>query len=425
MMTFYNRGRRAVKDAPRRLWTPLVEFAPGNSVGDGEDQPAVYSSASDLDAGLGVNRTPLTWPVLGAVYAVTLGLSSTTPGFSANGQIQIAVAEPATLVSLPGAASDASATFTGDGYVTQYLSSPVDAFYLDKFGGWLTDYLTVDAGTDTNNRTTRADTGYPAAILDPDPTVGQAFQASGTIDVRMRCRRSDWASSTNLATVFNLNGNFGLGFYLPSGGTTYQATIRMERSDLWPTLSQSNRVMTGPLSDLGLVNGEWTWIRMTYDPSNGVRIWTSTSGTSWTLRATFPLTSAPFDPNDRPVSGAFGGTFKLGSSDRSPGRGLDGDFSDAEFYVNDTLRQTLDLSAMTSSTALTWTPAVGGEWDRETQTPNGYYPVVTGATKPPTIRVHCDLDAPCPVQRFRLIVDAIVGVATVDSITLHMRDDWI
>lgn len=397
---------------------PTQTFTPGTVV----PPTAIYGTSPDLnDDSLGTDDTPTGWPTGAKIAAVEWELT-VTDELRGDGAIAVGLTKPGERDQYDGATSQAGGTFSGaDGVVEQFGGDPFDLFFLNKWGSWRTDYLTVDAGTDTNNRTTQADTGYPAAILDPDPTVGQAFQATGTIDVRMRCRRSDWASSTNLATVFNLNGNFGLGFYLPAGGTTYQATIRMERSDLWPTVSQNNRNMTGPLSDLGLVNGEWTWIRMTYDPSNGVRIWTSTSGTSWTLRATFPLASPPFNPNDRPGSGAFGGTFNLGSSDNSPGRGLDGDFSDAEFYVNDTLRQTLDLSAMTSSTAATWTPAVGGEWDRETQTPNGYYPVATGATEPATIRVRCDLDTPTPASNVRLVVydAASDGEITVDEILIE------
>ena len=138
---------------------PTSIFTPGSVVPQGADGCVVYSNSPDLDLTFGTDDTPTGWPSLGCkITAVEVELTVTSQ-FTANGQVQVVVTLPNALAPLPGAVSDASGTWSGwDGGTGQYRSSTADAYYLDKFGGWVTDYITWGSGGATGTWLTSTST---------------------------------------------------------------------------------------------------------------------------------------------------------------------------------------------------------------------------------------------------------------------------
>jgi hypothetical protein len=366
-----------------------VTFTPGNTVGASHDQPAVYSSSASLDTGFGTNRTPAGWPATGAlIKAVEIELTVTSQ-FTADGEVQVAVADPASLNPLTGATSDASGTWTGwDGGVGTYRTSSIDAYYLDKFGGWRTDYLTWSGSSATSNGVS---TGNAVALQVTE------------IDLRARVRCADWDASTgDRRTIAARYSGGGTGSWI-WGLSGSNVQLLLHRTGL---PNDYEFVASCAHSTLGLVDGQWADMRVTYDNVNRVR-WYDVNGA-------LVQTDAVGDMTDIMAGSA---PLWLGNNRNAGGRSAGGLLGDIEWFEmrdgSGNLVQTLTLDGMDSSTDTGWTPTVGGGWFRDTGV------TVTGSTIPATKRVRIDLDTPCAVEDFRLIVDAQTGALTVDEIILE------
>lgn len=365
-----------------------VTFTPGNTVGASHDQPAVYSSSASLDTGFGTNRTPAGWPATGAlIKAVEVELTVTSQ-FTADGEVQVGVFAPDDLDPLPGATSDASAAFSGwTGEVREYVSGFADAYWLDKFGGWRTDYVSVGSSSTSSNDLSTPDTS--------------ALHVGG-IDLRARLRSADWDQSTSdRRTIASRWTGGGQGSWLWAMDGT-NAYVRVARTGGGGSFDyQANCA----ISTLGLTDGQWADLRVTYDNTNRLR-WYS-GGTLVQTDTLSGMTTIESGTAD----------LRIGNNRNAGGQSAAGFNGDISFFEmrdsSGTVLQTLNLDRMSSSGDTAWTPEVGGDWFKG----GGF--TATGSTIASTKRVRIDLEAPCPVNDFRLIVDAQTGALTVDEIVLE------
>lgn len=368
----------------------MPTYTPGSAVPQGPDQCVVYSGSSVLD-GFGTDETPPGWPApVCKITAVEVELTSTSPEFTANGQSQIVMCRPNALSPLPGSPPySASGTFTGaDGGVATYRSSTAGCWSLDKFGGWLTDYLTWSGSSATSN----------------DVSTGNAVALQVTeIDLRARVRCADWDASTgDRRTIAARYSGGGTGSWI-WGLSGSNVQLLLHRTGL---PNDYEFVASCAHSTLGLVDGQWADMRVTYDNVNRVR-WYDVNGA-------LVQTDAVGDMTDIMAGSA---PLRLGNNRNAGGRSAGGLLGDIEWFEmrdgSGNLVQTLTLDGMDSSTDTGWTPTVGGGWFRDTGV------TVTGSMIPATKRVRIDLDTPCAVEDFRLIVDAQTGALTVDEILLE------
>ncbi len=372
-------------------WEPLTTidrceeliFTPGTVVPQGSDGAVVYSSGA-LDS-FGTDETPVDWPTTGAkIKAIEVELTSTTPGFTQNGQVQVAVTRPDGLSPLPGATSDASASYSGaSGFVNTYRTSLADCFYLSKFGGWLTDYTSPTASIGTSNT-------LQLGII---PAFGQDW------DIRFEVRRASWSTST-ANTV---------------SGTGTTPLIRCDAAGLYVALDPwyFPYATTVPWATLGAVNGDWLTVRVTFDLTNRLRVWIP-SGGGWTLVQSAALTGYT------ETATKWGAWYaRLGNGQNASGIGqigLDGDLRSYVIRDPSTIIMDLGLDRMPTSTSYSWATTGGtASWFGLSPIP----PRVTGSTVPATVRVRADLETPCLAEDLRLIVDAQTGALTVDEILLE------
>lgn len=357
-------------------------FAPGSVVPQGADGAVVYSSGA-LDS-FGTDETPVDWPTTGAkIKAIEVELTSTTPGFTQNGQVQVAVTRPDGLSPLPGATSDASASYSGaSGFVNTYRTSLADCFYLSKFGGWLTDYTSPTASIGTSNT-------LQLGII---PAFGQDW------DIRFEVRRASW--STGYANTVS--------------GTGTTPLIRCDAAGLYVALDwYFPYATTVPWATLGAVNGDWLTVRVTFDLTNRLRVWIP-SGGGWTLVQSAALTGYT------ETATKWGAWYaRLGNGQNASGIGqigLDGDLRSYVIRDPSTIIMDLGLDRMPTSTSYSWATTGGtASWFGLSPIP----PRVTGSTVPATVRVRADLETPCLAEDLRLIVDAQTGALTVDEILLE------
>lgn len=363
---------------------PTSIFTPGSVVPQGADDCVVYSNSPDLD-GFGTDETPPGWPALSCkITAVEVELTVTSQ-FTANGQVQVVVTPPNALAPLPGAVSDASGTWSGwDGGTGQYRSSTADAYYLNKFGGWLTDYISFASSIATSARieSTSAVTPVPG------------------FDIRFRGRQADVAKGTRsvaiaAADTLSLGQMFGIGLYpVVSGGGVYVRFTGGVGVRVAPWTS-----VTPP------VNNQWASWRATHDGTT-LRVYQDPTGdpnlNTWTLAWSQAVTASQTVPSLI----NFGATNTL--------QGFDGDLS--HIQIRDgagTMVHEFSLDAMDASADTGWS----SPYNSVSRDASGN--TCTGATIPATKRVRVDLDTPCPLADFRLIVDAQTGALTVDEILLE------
>ena len=367
---------------------PTSIFTPGSVVPQGADDCVVYSNSPDLD-GFGTDETPPGWPALSCkITAVEVELTVTSQ-FTANGQVQVVVTPPNALAPLPGAVSDASGTWSGwDGGTGQYRSSTADAYYLDKFGGWVTDYITWGSGGATGTWLTSTSTATP-----------------GTgIDIRVRCRRANWTSNadasqvTHICTTGTALGRFNGHVSMYSGAVNF---IMLNI----PGTSVTG--VTAPAAAFSYTNGQWHNFRITYDgvtarfyedatADEGLGSWTLVHSAAMTAQQTMPTTDWRIGATNANNSGFNGDISHLVA--------LDG----AGQSIHD-----LALGGMDAALDSGWS----GTSNTISRSPT--FNTAVGATVPATKRVRVDLDTPCPLADFRLIVDAQTGALTVDEILLE------
>lgn len=364
-----------------------VTFTPGNTVGASHDQPAVYSSSASLDTGFGTNRTPAGWPATGALIKAVEVELTVTDEFTGDGEVQVGVFLPNDLLALPGATSDASAAFTGwTGEVREYVSGFADAYWLDKFGGWRTDYMSPTSSIATSNT-------LSVGII---PAFGQDWA------IEFEARRTSWASS-NYNTVTG------------SGATPVVAATS---TGLWIRLAGTYATWAPVISwaTLGAVDGQWLKCRITYSTASRLNVYVD-NGSGWTLVATPPIDSEVTYTETPTKWGAWYVNVGNGQNASGIGQiGWDGDIRSVLIYSASTLIMDLGLDRMPTSTSYDWATTGGtASWFGLRPTP----PRVTGATIPDTKRVRVALDAPCSLEDFRLIVDAQTGALTVDEILLE------
>lgn len=395
---------------------PLLTFTPATVLSSGA---ALYSAQDPTTDGLGTDETPPLWPTSGLVSSAEVEVTVTTAP-SADGALVLALLDVTTRYPVAGASTDASGVWSGDpGELVDLFNA--EGWALDKFGGWRTDYLSVDSGTNTTNL-------QIACPSFPDPWAGFTASARRTalltasLDHRVLCRKASWATATTLGTIISHGGNNGLFLGIDTSGNL-QIRMRWEDSTPWPGSSggQATSTYTGPsLSSMGLTNGQAYWFRYTSDPSNGIRIWTApqNSPSSWTLQ--FSTTTNPFGAAGRAASGNYFGAMNLGSSSNLPGRGLNGDILDGTFSINSVPLATLSLDAMTSASTFTWTDSLGNGWTRRDTGSGSSRVTVTGASIPATRRYRIDFDTPFDPNLWRLVAYRIGGAYTIDEIVL----DW-
>jgi len=369
--------------------TRIVTFTPSSVVPQGADDAVVYSSGA-LEA-FGTDDTPAGWPTRGRLIAIEVELTVTSQ-FNSNRLVQVVVARPDTLDPIVGSTSDASGVWSGwQGEIREYRTSGVDGYFLDKFGGWLTDHLSF---------------GPEASIIFGRNRVNVFdHPVDDEFDIEFRVRLADW-DAANGRTISSTSGTAFL-----------RPLIRCDTDGLHVRVGNNGAARaTCPWGDLDVVDGEWRWLRVSYDPSNELRYWHSDDGTSWTLANTYTLSNEDTTTTT--------GLLRIGNGGDASGvdqAGLDGDLSHYSYANSTGVVQTLSLDAMTAQSDRTWTPDVGsdlnGEWSSGEVTAR-----VKGATIPDTKRLRFEADTAYPITDVRLIVDAQIGELTVDEIQLEYID---
>ena len=337
----------------------------------------MYSSGA-LDS-FGTDDTPIDWPTTGAkIKAIEVEVTA-TDAFTGDGQIQTVVCQPGNLTApISGSTSDASGTWSGwQGVVGTYRTSGVDAFYFNKIGGWRTEYLSFGTSGGTAVRLESTSTATPTSGL----------------DIRARCRKSDW------------DDGYGV---LCSTGTAlgqYFTRVQFTAGDVRFTPHNSDGIATAPWSAFSETDGQWHAFRFVHDGTDAY-FYENSAGDAegpWTLVHTAALAST-----DGPSTSLHIGATNVNGS------GFNGDVSDLEVRDGSgALIHSLNLDAMDAAADTGWSSATNSIYrDASGNT-------ATGATIPATKRVRVDLDTPCPLADFRLIVDAQTGALTVDEILLE------
>lgn len=362
----------------------MPTFAPGTAVPTVDDA-AVYSSSPDLDTGFGLDDTPAGWPASRKVTAIEVELTVTAE-FTADAQVQVAVAAPDTLAPVTGATTDASGVWTGwQGTVAQYRSGTADGYYLDKFGGWRTNYLTF------------SDSGATSTWLESSSS---ETPATG-LDIRARVRSADW-DGTNGRRICST------GIALGVMHCELSLTASGVFARVLDTAGTSTVSATAPWSAFTETDGQWLGIRFTLTGTTGT--WYQDTSASETLDSWTSVHTATFtDANTTAAT-----TIRVGSTNATTS-GLNGDLSHWEIRDGGgAIIHRLQLDAMDASADTGW----ASPHNTVSRTDGGN--TVNGATIPATKRVRIDLDDPFPITDVRLIVDAQTGELTVDEILLEL-----
>ena len=362
---------------------PTQTFNPGTTV---PPTGVIGSSAHITDDSLGTDITPAGWPSTGKATAVEVEVTATSI-FTRDGQVQVGVSTPGDLEPISGL-SDAGGTFSGHpGQVGGYRTGATEAYHLDKFGGWRTEYATFSATGATENRMEMSSTETP----------------TGGFDIRAKVRCADWTANINrvICTTFTGLGKYRNRLFVSTSQIHFRTTSGDELY-MGPTFSVPQTSFTH------LANGEWLWVRVTFAAGGDATMWESADGVTWSPVATL---TAP-DWSDTLSTGLYVGATNQNNS------GFDGDI--AEFVAYDAggaLIHDLNLSSMTSNVDRDWSSAVSNIHDNMTVSARAY-----GATIPATVRVRLDLESPVAMDDWRLIIDAQVGEVTVDEILLEWAD---
>lgn len=360
----------------------MPTFTPGDTV---PPTGLISSSPNINDDSLGTDITPVGWPTTGKVTAVEVELTATTQ-FTRDGQVQVGISPPGSLVSQVAGLSDAGGTFSlADGFVGGYRSGGTDAFHLDKFGGWRTDYLTFGSSGATSVRVTSTSSATPA----------------GGWDIRAKVRCADWTDNSN-RVICSRSTSFGK-YYNRLYSTASAIVFGTPRGDemyMGVPFSVPHSAFTI------LADGEWLWVRVTFTSGGDARMYESADGVSWSLVGTL---TTPDWSDVLTTSLYFGATNQTGS-------GFDGDIAEVVAYDGSgTLIHDLALDAMDTQNDGSWT-SVASSMSRD---PAGN--TATGSNVPATVRVRLDLDQPVDMGDWRLIIDAQTGTLTVDEILLELE----
>lgn len=286
------------------------------------------------------------------------------------------ITKPVTGTPSPGA----SGVWTGASGSETTWSGDLKGWKMPNWGAWETDYV--------------AFTTSSLQILSISGPSGSEWQA-WPMDLRVRCRRADWDGASGIAVLLRYTdqGMFSDGgslyFRWYSGGGTVTRSI--------------------PWSTLGVADGEWIWLRVTGDDTDGLRWWTSTDGSSWTVKGTdsAPGMSAWMTTTGPPKIGGGGA---IG--------GWNGDISDVTFSeLGGAQKWTLNRPAITSASITTWDSGVAGRpWVRYSST----LPQVIGAVRG-TETITFTSASPFPVGDVRFIFGANdKGRITVDTLTFDL-----
>jgi len=184
------------------------------------------------------------------------------------------------------------------------------------------------------------------------------------IDIRVRCRKADWSEArTSTLLSRKLGGGFSLSTINP-----YQVLLVSGEFRFGIRTGATGYQATETAANLGCVNGEWRWLRFTYnntsyDNDNPTaewrrRFWSSDDGTTWTQVSYSTLAGGgALD------TGAASTELRVGNETEN-GSGWDGDISHVVAYdENDDLIHDLALvdlgSPLTGSNS--WTASTTGE----------------------------------------------------------------
>lgn len=289
--------------------------------------------------------------------------------------------DPGSLDPVAGTTSPgASGTWTGASGTETLWSGDLNGWKMPDWGAWETDYITFTTSS--------------TQILSIGGATGGSEWQAWPMDLRFRARRSDWDATGGIAVllsgtdrgIFDSAGSLYFRWY--DGGT-------VDRSIAWSTL--------------GVTDGEWTWIRATGDDTNGLRWWTSTDGSSWTLKGTDTATgmSTWMATTGPPKIGGGGG---IG--------GWDGDISDVTFSeLGGAEKWSMNRSAITSASITTWASGVTSRpWVRFSST----LPAITGTVRG-TETITFTPEDPFPVGDVRFIFGANdEGRITIDTLTFDV-----
>lgn len=284
---------------------------------------------------------------------------------------------PGSLDPVAGTTSPgASGVWSGAGGSEQLWSGDLYGWEIPDFGAWETDYITF---TSSSTQTVYASgTGTPF----------QTFP----MDLRVRCRRADWDAVNGIAVL--LRGT-DQGLWSVGGNLSFR----------WH--DGSTQTESIPWSTLGVVDGEWIWLRVTVDGSDELRWYTSSDGSSWTQKGS--TASVPdFDIwMASTIAPTVGGGGAIG--------GFNGDISHVEMWeLGGALTWHLNLDEATSTSDTSWpTGVTGRNWTRFSSS----LPAISGAVRG-TETVTFTPDSPFPVGDVRFILGANDdGRVTIDQFT--------
>lgn len=215
-------------------------------------------------------------------------------------------------------------------------------FYLIKEDGnivttdWNTFYLSPGSTAVTSNDLSTPDR------LD--------LRVSG-IDLRARIRVSDWdAVTSDRRTIASRYSGAGTGSWIWAihGSNFYFMVHRGSDFEYVGTCAQSV---------IGVVDGEWADLRVTYDETNRMRWYDVNGNLAETDNVTGMTTIHPGSAS-----------LRLGNNRNAGGRSAGGLGGDIEWFeMRDqfgNIIQTLSLENMDAANDISWTPEIGGVWSR-------------------------------------------------------------
>ena len=285
------------------------------------------------------------------------------------------ITEPVDGTTSPGA----SGTWSGASGSEQTWSGNLKGWKIPDWGEWEADYLTFD----TQSSRSVYYTGAAAAGWTAWP-----------LDIQFRARRSDWDDGTG--TLLTMDGVWNQIYRSTTGLTVrWQWSGTQDRTASWATL--------------GVTDGEWSWIRITADDTNGLRWWTSADGSSWSVAHTLSSITGLESMIGTTASPRIGSGTALG--------GWDGDISDMTLgELGGSQRWSLNREAIESASDTSWDSDGGpANWVIST-TP----PAITGTVRG-TETITFTPEDPFPVGDVRFIFGANdEGRITIDTLTFDV-----
>ena len=341
---------------------------------------------------LGTDATPAGWPENGRARSVSVTISAVDE--VATGDVIVGIADTGTGFPVTGSSSATSGTWSGAaGTVADYETFACDAYELDAFSSWQTDYLT-NPGSSGNVVTIAADAAHDGASVDGRATIRRTDWDSlwdGSRERQIAIRRD--GSTTVWSVVWQKISEFSTPYiqatYVKGDGNAY--------------------IVQAYITDLGLTDGNLQELRWQMDSSGitlsgpaGAATPFATFGTPGTLRSSTAATI-------RLLSNATSNT------------GLDGDMSAFTLRIGGTLVADLDLAAMTASTTSSWTNNYADTVTRTSSSAPAAVGQVTG-----TVTALCTFDARYEQTTWRLFVDTGLVDVTVDEVVVDVSDiGWV